>query len=634
MSEVQSYSMFTEFDINLFKSGKHFRLYEKFGAHRMTKDGVKGLYFATWAPSAKQVFIIGDFNGYTNDHPLQVRWDSSGIWEGFIPNIAEGTSYKFRIESNVNGQWLEKADPYARRAEHPPHTASIIHNQEYSWSDEVWMKGRGSKNALNAPYSVYEVHAGSWRRNAEGEFLTYLELADQLVPYVQEMGFTHVEFMPIMEYPYDPSWGYQLVGYFAPTSRFGTPEDFKFLVNAFHKAGIGVILDWVPSHFPNDAHGLGNFDGSNLYEHPDRQKGYHPDWKSLIFNYERNEVRSFLISNALYWLDQFHIDGLRVDAVASMLYLDYSREDGQWTPNEFGGRENLAAISFLQELNHAVYTNYPDVQTIAEESTSYPMVTRPTSIGGLGFGMKWMMGWMHDTLEYFKKDSIYRKYHQNDITFSMTYAFTENFMLPLSHDEVVYGKKSLLGRQVGDLWQQMANLRLMYSYMFTHPGGNLVFMGGEFGQREEWNFEQSLDWHLLEYPEHQGVQKTIQALNALYKNSPALYEQQFHANGFQWVAYDDHEGSVLAFLRKGLNAEDDLLVVCNMVPAVRENYRIGVPSASNWTEVFNSDSEHLGGSGVNNGQFVTPEALPFHGMDQSVSLTLAPLATMVFGLVK
>lgn len=625
----QPHSLFTDFDIHLFKSGKHFRLYEKMGAHRITVGGVEGMYFATWAPAAREVYVIGDFNGYTNGNPLHVRWDSSGIWEGFVPGVPEGSSYKFRIRT-ANDHSVEKADPYAKRSERPPRTASIIHNQPFTWSDEKWMKSRKKNNALDAPFSVYEVHAGSWRRNAEGEFLSYRELAEQLVPYVKEMGFTHVEFMPIMEYPYDPSWGYQLVGYFAPTSRFGTPEDFKFLVNSFHNAGIGVILDWVPSHFPEDKHGLGNFDGTCVYEHPNPQKGYHPDWKSLIFNYERNEVRSFLISNAIYWLEQFHVDGLRVDAVASMLYLDYSRNDGEWTPNEHGGRENLAAISFLKELNAAVYGEFPDVQTIAEESTSFPMVTRPTYIGGLGFGMKWMMGWMHDTLQYFKKDTIYRKYHQNDITFSMTYAFTEQFMLPLSHDEVVYGKKSLLGRQVGDLWQQFANLRLMYGYMFTHPGAKLLFQGGEFGQREEWNFQQSLDWHLLEYPEHRGVQATIKALNQLYKTEKALHQHQFTADGFQWIAYDDHEGSIMAYMRKGKQAKEKVVVVCNMVPVVRDRYRIGFPSAGEWQEIFNSDSTEFGGSGVSNGGKIGTESIPFHNQKNSAELVLPPLAVVVF----
>jgi 1,4-alpha-glucan branching enzyme len=623
MQTVHPYSRFTEFDIALFQAGKHFKLYEKFGAHAVTHDGQQGFYFAVWAPSAKAVFVTGDFNGYTNDHPLLVRWDASGIWEGFIPDLSSGFTYKFRIQNESTGEWFEKADPYGRACELPPRTASVANDSEYTWSDEAWMNGRSAHNALNKPFSVYEVHLGSWRRNAKGEFLTYAELASDLVAYVQDMKFTHVEFMPVMEYPYDPSWGYQLVGYHAPTSRFGEPAEFKHLVDAFHQAGIGVILDWVPSHFPDDAHGLGRFDGSALYEHPDRQKGYHPDWKSLIFNYERNEVRSFLISNALYWLDHYHVDGLRVDAVASMLYLDYSRKDGEWTPNAFGGRENLAAISFFKELNEAVYSEFPDVQTIAEESTSFPMVTRPTYLGGLGFGMKWMMGWMHDTLQYFKKDSIYRKYHQNDITFSMTYAFTENFMLPLSHDEVVYGKKSLLGRQVGDLWQQHANLRLMYGYMFTHPGAKLLFQGGEFGQREEWNFEQSLDWHLLQYPEHAGIQALVRDLNAFYTGEKALHEKQFSAEGMRWIAYDDAENSVLAYLRSG--EEESMVVVCNMLPNVLTNYRIGVPDARSYHEVFNTDRVKYAGSGVENVQTIKTEKVPFHGFNYSVAITLPPL---------
>jgi len=484
MGDVIIHSFFTEFDIDLFKAGKHFRLYEKLGAHLTEVNGKKGVYFAVWAPSAKAVSVIGDFNYWIEgEHPLNIRWDESGIWEGFIPGVQKGSTYKYKIHSHHNDIKTEKADPFAFRCEHPPNTASIVWDTVHLWKDDKWMKKRKNVNRLDKPFSVYEVHLSSWMRNAsENRPLTYVELAKELTTYVKKMNFTHVEFMPIMEYPYDPSWGYQLTGYFAPTSRFGKPEDFMLLVEALHNNDIGVILDWVPSHFPEDAHGLGFFDGSHLYEHPDKRKGYHPDWKSLIFNYGRNEVRAYLVSNAVFWLDRYHADGLRVDAVASMLYLDYSRGDGEWEPNEFGGRENLDTISFLKELNEEIYGSFEGVQTIAEESTSFPMVSKPTYLGGLGFGMKWMMGWMHDTLEYFKKEPIYRKHHQNDITFSMTYAFTENFMLPLSHDEVVYGKSSLLNRMPGDEWQRFANLRLLFAYMYTHPGSKLLFQGGEFGR--------------------------------------------------------------------------------------------------------------------------------------------------------
>ena len=632
MNKVQVHSLFTEFDIDLFKAGKHFRLYEKLGAHPIELDGVKGVYFAVWAPSAQSVSVVGDFNYWiAGNHELYVRWDASGIWEGFIPNITKGTTYKYKIQSSNNGIVTEKADPFAFYCEKPPHTASVIWDLDYQWDDDKWMKSRKEHNALDKPYSVYEVHLGSWKRHADdNSFLSYTEMAEDLVGYVKETGFTHVEFMPVMEYPYDPSWGYQLVGYFAPTSRFGNPQEFMYLVDRLHDAGIGVILDWVPSHFPDDAHGLGFFDGSNLFEHPDRRKGYHPDWKSLVFNYGRNEVRSFLISNALFWLHHYHVDGLRVDAVASMLYLDYSRNDGEWEPNIFGGRENLDTISFLKDFNEAVYANYEGVQTIAEESTSFPMVSRPTFAGGLGFGMKWMMGWMHDTLHYFQKETVYRKYHQNELTLSMTYAFSENFMLPLSHDEVVYGKHSIAGRMPGDEWQKYANLRLLYGYMFTHPGTKLLFMGAEFGQSGEWNFEQSLDWHLLQYPFHKGIQTVITELNALYKSQPALYEKQFSPEGFEWINYSDHENAVMTYIRKGNDSKNDLIVICNFTPVVRENYRIGIPRKGELVELFNSDAKLFGGSGVQQNGKLKVEATPYDGRDYSIALTLPPLAISVF----
>ena len=639
MSNVHVYSLFSEFDISLFKAGKHFRLYEKLGSHPITVDGEKGTYFAVWAPSAKSVSVVGDFNFWLEgDHKLNVRWDGSGIWEGFIPGVAPGTIYKYKIQSNNNDIKTEKADPFARRAEHPPKTASVVYDADYKWKDKKWMTNRAKYNSLDTPFSVYEVHLSSWRKTGkDNRSLSYTEMADELVAYVKKMQFTHVEFMPVMEYPYDPSWGYQLTGYFAPTSRFGYPEEFMLLVDKFHQAGIGVILDWVPSHFPEDAHGLGNFDGSHLYEHPDPRKGWHPDWKSLIFNYGRNEVRAFLISNALFWLDQYHIDGLRVDAVASMLYLDYSREDGEWEPNEFGGRENLDAISFLEELNMTVYKNFPDVQTIAEESTSYTGVSKPVFLGGLGFGMKWMMGWMHDTLEYFKKEPVYRKYHQNDITFSMTYAFSENFMLPLSHDEVVYGKKSLFDRMPGTEWQRFANLRLMFGYMFTHPGTKLIFQGGEFAQSSEWNFQQSLDWHLLEYDFHIGLQECVIDLNKLYKTHPALYQKQFSHEGFEWIEWADGENSVLTYLRKGYKPKESVLVVCNYTPVPRENYRVGAPAelykaGSKLKEVFNSNAKKYGGSGDYISESVAVEAVPWNNRENSIKIDLAPLAVMVFAL--
>ena len=632
MSKIIAHSLFTDFDISLFKAGKHYRLYEKLGAHIITLNNVEGTYFAVWAPSAKSVSVIGDFNFWNaEEHPLNVRWDASGIWEGFIPNAGKGSLYKYKIQSH-NDIVTEKADPFARRCEHPPKTASVVWEDSYNWKDKDWMQKRKAYNAIEAPFSVYEVHLGSWKRKLEdnNRSLSYIELATELVNYVKEMQFTHVELMPVMEYPYDPSWGYQITGYFAPSSRFGYPEEFKFLIDAFHKNDIGVILDWVPSHFPEDAHGLGLFDGSHLYEHPDRKKGYHPDWKSLIFNYGRNEVKSFLISNAIFWLDKYHIDGLRVDAVASMIFLDYSRGEGEWEPNIYGGNENLDAINFLKEFNEEVYASFPDVQTIAEESTAFPMISKPTYLGGLGFGMKWMMGWMHDSLQYFAKEPIYRQHHQNDITFSMTYAFTENFMLPLSHDEVVHGKNSIIGRMPGDEWQKFANLRILYSYMFTHPGTKLLFMGAEFGQHSEWNFQETLDWYVLEYDFHKGIQALVKDLNILYKKYPALHKKQFEANGFEWISYDDFTNSVISYIRKEDTTEDLLVIVCNMTPIPRENYRIGLPKKGNLIEVFNSDYKIYGGSGVSNKEKITIENIDWNSKAFSTEIKIPPLGVVVF----
>ncbi|WP_452225411.1 1,4-alpha-glucan branching protein GlgB [Lacinutrix chionoecetis] len=632
MSKTKVYSLFTDFDINLFKSGKHYKLYEKFGAHIVTHEEEEGVYFAVWAPSAKSVSVIGDFNFWDDSqHVLNVRWDSSGIWEGFIPKAKKGMRYKYKILSNNGDIVTEKIDPYALYFETPPNTASIIWDiSDYKWKDKKWLNYRKDKNDLDKPYSVYEVHLDSWRKKEDGTSLTYKEFSKELVDYVKEMNFTHIEFMPIMEYPYDPSWGYQLIGYFAPTSRFGNPQEFMQLIDAFHQNNIGVILDWVPSHFPSDAHGLGFFDGTHLYEHPDTKKGYHPDWKSLIFNYERNEVRSFLISNALFWLEHYHIDGLRVDAVASMIYLDYSREHGEWDPNEFGGNENLAAISFLKEFNEAVYSRYNDVQTIAEESTAFPGVTKPVSIGGLGFGMKWMMGWMHDTLNYFERDPIYRQHHQNEITFSLAYAFTENFMLPLSHDEVVYGKNSILGRQPGDEWQRFANLRLLYTYMFTHPGGKLLFMGDEFGQYEEWNFQKSLDWNLLEFLPHIGIKNHVKALNTFYKETPALYEKAFSIEGFEWISYDDAQNSVISYIRKGHDPENDVIVVCNFTPSTHKAYKIGLPRKGSIKEIFNSDAKDFGGSNTINTKAIKTVKKSWNGKPFSATIIVPPLAAVVF----
>ncbi len=636
LERVEPYSRFTEFDVSLFQSGKHYKLYEKFGSHVVEHKGVVGTYFAVWAPNAQYVAVTGNFNYWDRGtHKLNPRWDSSGIWEGFIPHIGVGEVYKYFIKSST-GEELEKSDPFALRWELPPSTASIVVDTFYEWKDQDWMATRYQHNALDKPYSVYEMHVGSWARNPESpdEFLSYRQLSEKLVPYITEMGFTHVEFMPIMEHPYYPSWGYQISGFFAASCRYGTPQDLMFLVEELHKAGIGVILDWVPSHFPGDAHALYNFDGTHLYEHADMRKGFHPDWKSYIFNYGRNEVRAFLISNALFWLDRYHVDGLRVDAVASMLYLDYSRKHGEWEPNIYGGNENLEAISFLKEFNQAVYAHFPDTQTIAEESTSFTGVSRPVYTGGLGFGMKWMMGWMHDSINYFEEDPINRKYHHNVVTFSLIYAFTENFMLPFSHDEVVYGKGSMLRKMPGDEWQQFANLRLLYSFMFTHPGTKLLFMGAEFGQGTEWNFQQSLEWYVLQYPNHNGIKETVKALNKLYRSEPALYEKGFDYTGFEWIDGGNANDSILVYARKGYNDDDDLVVVLNMTPVIRHDFRVGVTQAGEWKEIFNSDAENLWGSGVLNSTPVTSEAINWHGRDNSINITIPPLAASIFKRVK
>lgn len=634
MANVQSHSLLTDFDVSLFRSGKHFRIYEKLGSHIIEVDGQWGTYFAVWAPNARRVSVIGNFNAWdSKSHPLYPRWDGCGIWEGFIPGVGKGTLYKYAIQAQ-DGRHLQKGDPYALFWEIPPNTASIVWETDYEWKDSTWMENRKDISGLDKPYSVYEVHLGTWKKTDGGlHSLSYRELADELVDYVKEMGFTHIEFLPVMEHPYFPSWGYQITGYFAPSSRFGTPDDFMYMMDAFHQAGIGVILDWVPSHFPADAHGLADFDGTHLYDHADPRKGFHPDWKSCIFNYGRLEVRSFLISNALFWLDKYHADGLRVDAVASMLYLDYSRNDGEWIPNEFGGNENLEAISLLKEFNEAVYKEYPDAVTIAEESTAWSGVSRPTYTGGLGFGQKWMMGWMHDTLSYFKHDPIHRQYHHNEITFSLVYAFSENFMLPLSHDEVVHGKGSLMDRMPGDEWQQFANLRLMYGYMFTHPGTQLLFMGDEFAQTSEWNIERGLEWWLTENPLHAGMQEWIKTLNHFYTNKPALYEMQFNPDGFQWVDNSDYQNSSLSYLRYGKDQEKPLLVINNFTPVVRENYKIGVPLKGTWKEVLNSDDKAYGGSGVTNaGKKLTTTQETWHGRPYVIELSLPPLSTIVLEL--
>jgi 1,4-alpha-glucan branching enzyme len=626
-------TLLSEYDIHLFKEGNFFKLYEKLGAHTMAVEGKRGVHFALWTPNARFVSVVGDFNGWKPDsHPLAVRWDGSGIWEGFIPDLGIGSLYKFHIVSKSRKYKVDKGDPCGYFWEISPRTATVICDLECPWQDGEWMANRQKHNDLQAPHAVYEVHLGSWRRDPSenSRFLNYREIARPLVDYVKEMGFTHVELLPVTEHPFYGSWGYQTVGYFAPTSRYGTPQDFMYLIDQLHQNGIGVILDWVPSHFPSDEHGLVFLDGTHLYEHEDPKKGFHPDWKSSIFNYGRNEVQNFLISSAIFWLDKYHIDGLRMDAVASMLYLDYSRKEGEWIPNKYGGRENIEAISFLKKLNEAVYRMFPDVQTIAEESTDWPMVTRPTYLGGLGFGMKWNMGWMHDMLEYMSRDPVYRKHHHNQLTFSIWYAFSENFILPLSHDEVVHGKSSLLSKMPGDDWQKFASLKLLIGFMYTHPGKKLLFMGGEFGQRGEWNHEESLEWHLLGYPPHQGVQKWVRDLNHFYRSTPALYERDFEQDGFQWVGLGDWEHSLASFTRTGKDAESLVLVVCNFTPVVHTKYRIGVSARGFWREEMNSDAKDYGGSGQGNLGGVESEPIPRHDRDHSISITVPPLSVLIF----
>ena len=628
-ADANTFSLFTDADISLFKSGKHFKLYEKLGAHVVNFEGVLGTYFAVWAPNAKQVAVkFLEFK--IAPYPMQMWGDSSGIWEIFIPGISKGDRYNYLITSQT-GEILEKSDPFAFKWEQQPSIASAVWDTFYSWQDESWMENRKETNALNKPMSVYEMHFGSWSRSLESphEFLSYRQMAEILIPYLKETGFTHVEFLPLMEHPYYPSWGYQITGYFAATNRYGTPQDLMFLIEQLHLNQIGVIFDWVPSHFPGDDHGLYRFDGSHLFEYADPKKGFHPDWQSYIFNYARNEVKSFLISNAFFWMECFHLDCLRVDAVASMLYLDYSRKEGEWIPNKYGGHENLEAIEFIKELNGALYAHFPDIQTIAEESTAFPGVTKPVYLGGLGFGMKWMMGWMHDTLEYFGKDPVHRKYEHQGITFSTLYAFTENFMLTFSHDEVVHEKGSLLNRMPGEEWQKFANLRLLYLYMFTHPGTKCLFMGNEIGQVEEWDFNKSIDWHLLEHTKHQGIKKMVTALNRLYKSEPALYEKSFDESGFEWIEGGDAESSILAYLRKGFKSEDDILVILNLTPVFRKNWRVGLPIKGEWKVLLNSDDQQFHGSALFIDTIIQYDEKPWHGKKHSALVNLPPLSGLV-----
>ena len=621
-----------DLDVYLLSEGTHLEIYEKLGAHLTAMEGCRGVAFAVWAPNAARVSVVGDFNRWDGRrHPMRLR-HGCGVWEIFVPGIGAGERYKYEIVARDGTLLPLKADPYAFFAEKPPATASIVYAPEdFTWSDGDWMARRGEASARAAPFSAYEVHLGSWRRkHEEGDrYLTYRELADELIPYAKDMGFTHIEVLPITEYPFDGSWGYQPTGLFAPTSRVGTPDDFRAFIDACHRAGLGVIMDWVPGHFPSDPHGLGRFDGTHLYEHEDPRLGRHRDWDTLIYNYGRTEVANYLLSNALYWLDRFHIDGLRVDAVASMLYLDYSREPGEWLPNIHGGNENLDAIAFIRRMNEIVYGRFPGAITVAEESTAWPMVSRPTYLGGLGFGYKWNMGWMHDTLAYMAHEPVHRSHHHNQLTFGLLYAFSENFVLPLSHDEVVHGKGSLLGKMPGDSWQKFANLRAYFTFMYAHPGKKLLFMGGEFAQGREWNHDRSLDWHLLNDPMHAGVKRLIGDLNSLYRDLPALHVHDCEAEGFEWIDCDDKNDSVISFLRRGKDVHDIAIVVCNFTPVVRKGYRIGVPDTGVYREAFNSDAACYGGSNVGNGGAVAAESVACHGRPFSLTLTLPPLAGIV-----
>jgi 1,4-alpha-glucan branching enzyme len=620
-------------DIYLFNEGRHLRLYERLGAHVMTRPGVRGVHFAVWAPDAASVSVVGDFNAWASGaNPLRPR-ATSGIWEGFIAGLEEGTVYKYNIVSRHGAYSVNKADPFATFAEQPPNTASRVWTLDYEWQDADWLAGRREKQTLASPISVYEVHLGSWRHmleNGSERSMTYREIAQPLAEYVKWLGFTHVEFLPLMEHPFYGSWGYQTTGYFAPTSRFGTPQDLMYLIDFLHREGIGVILDWVPSHFPTDEYGLGYFDGSHLFEHSHPQRGFHPDWSSFIFNYGRNEVRSFLLSSASFWLDKYHADGLRVDAVASMLYLDYSRKQGEWMPNQYGGRENLEAIDFLRHLNQDLHRDFEGVLVMAEESTSWPMVSKPTYLGGLGFGLKWDMGWMHDTLQYIRREPAHRRYHQGEITFRTLYAYNENFILPLSHDEVVHGKAALLAKMPGDEWQKFANLRLLYAYMTAQPGKKLLFMGGEFGQWDEWAHDSSLQWHLTAFERHSGIQRLVRDLNLLYRSEPSLHEGDCESFGFQWIDANDADRSVLTFLRKGRDEQDIVLVACNFTPVPRHNYRVGVPAPGVWRELLNSDADVYGGSDLGNYGSVEAAPVAYQGHRWSLMLTLPPLAAVFF----